>query len=537
MRTPLLVLSVAFALLPALAPVLSAAEPPTLELRLDDAIATALGKNVDLRVERENVVIADANVERARGAYDPSFRLDARYRDRTDPVNSILSGAPAGEVGPTTSGFLLAGSLAQLLPTGATLSLASSVGRDVSNSVFGLLSPSYATSVGVELRQPLLQNRSIDAARRVLRVARIDRERSGANLARAVAETVAAVEKAYWTLTAARKEVEARASAVALADDQRTDVKARFEAGVLSEADLAAPAAELERRKGDLYGAEEAATRAENALKSFLAADPADALWRGRIVPLDTASPPAAVSGDADTERALATADAERPEIAEARARVSRAAVDEEAARSRLLPQLDLVGAYAARGLSGSKNPGATNLLPVPVVVPEALDGGLGRSYGTLVDNRFPDASIGLSLGIPIGNRAAKGDLAVARSARLQAESAVVLARHRVAVEVLNALAALRSAAARFEAARAGREAAETLLHSENERFAAGTTTPFFVLTRQNDLTQARIAEVAALADQRKALVELARAKGTILAERNVRIEEKKPAPPAGGSR
>jgi len=536
MRIACLVLSSVFALAPHL---VIAAEPTSLELGLDEAIARALGKNLDLRVERENVVVADANVDRAKGAYDPSLHLDARYRDRTDPVNSILSGAPAGEVGPNTSGFLLTGGLSQLLPTGGTVSLSSSLSRETTDNVFGLLSPAYMTSLGLELRQPLLQNRSVDAARRGLRVARIDRDRSTASLTRAVSETVAAVEKAYWTLVAARREVEARTSAVTLADEQKTDVRSRFEGGVLSEADLAAPTAELERRRGELFVAEEAATRAENALKGLLGGDPSDPVWVSRLVPVD---PPTAAAGAAtdvavDSAAAVADADASRPEIAEASARIARSAIDEEVARSRVLPQLDLVGAYTGRGLAGSKNPGVSAPFPVSINVPPALDGGLGRSYGTLFDNRFPDASIGLSLGIPIGNRAARSDAVIARSARVQAEAGLAQVRQRVEVEVLNAVAALRSAAQRVEAARAGREAAETLLRAENDRFAAGTTTPFFVLTRQNDLTLARIAEVAALTDHRKARSELARAKGTILQERNIRIEDHRPASPAGGSR
>mgnify|MGYP001768327053 FL=1 len=86
--------------------------------------------------------------------------------------------------------------------------------------------------------------------------------------------------------------------------------------------------------------------------------------------------------------------------------------------------------------------------------------------------------------------------------------------------------------------ARAGRAAAETQLRAEEERFDAGLSTSFFVLTRQNDLTQARLAETAALADLRKAGVEWSRAAGTLLGERRIETENDEPAtPPAGGTR
>lgn len=511
-------------------------EPPVLSLTLAEARARALLRNPEIRFERESLAIAGSAVERGKGPYDLTLRADARYRDRTDPVNSLLSGAPSGEVGPSTYGVLGSVSLVQLLPTGGTVSLSSSVARERTNSTFGLLTPSYTTSLGLEVRQPLLANRAIDPARRGLRIARIDRDRSAASLARVASDTVAAVERAYWTLVAARSEVEARTSAVALAERQRDDVASRIEAGVLSEADAAAPLAELERRKGELLGAREARSRAENALRALLTDDPGDPIWESSVLPADSPEPPA--PAPVDLPAALAQAAKERPEVAEAAARLDRVAIEEKAAKDRVLPQLDVVAGYTARGLAGSQNPGAQAPFPVPVTVPERLDGSLGRSVGTLFEGRFPDASIGLSFALPVGNRAARAEAAMAASYREQAVIGMAATRQRVELEVRNAAVALATAVQRVEAARATRAAAETLLMAESERFDAGVTTSFFVLTRQNDLTAARIAETAALTDSRKALVEWSRARGALLAEREIRIEDDAPATtPAGGSR
>lgn len=512
------------------------AVPADLPLTLEEARARALARNPEMRIERASLGIADSSVERAKGSYDLSLRADARYRDRTDPVNSILSGAPSGEVGPSTYGGLGNVSLSKLLPTGGTVALSSSVGREQTNNTFGLLTPSYTTSLGLEVRQPLLANRAIDPARRGLSIARIDRSRSVASLARVASETVAAVERAYWTLAAAGSDVEARTSAVALAERQRDDVTARIEAGTQSEADAAAPLAELERRKGELLAAKEARARAENGLKALLTDDPADPIWEARVAPGDL--PEAAPEPPHDLEAALAEARTQRPEVAEAAARLERIAVDEKAARNRVLPQLDLVAGLTARGLAGSENPGAVSPAAGPINVPPELVGSLGRSYETLFEGRFPDASIGLAFVLPVGNRVAKADAAIAASQREQASVAAGATRLRVEVEVRNAAVARETARQRVEAARASRRAAETLLLAESERFDAGVTTSFFVLTRQNDLTAARIAETAALADSHKALVEWARARGALLRERGIRIEDDAPAPkPAGGPR
>ena len=503
---------------------------PQLRLTLAEARAFALERNVELRVEREAAAISEAGELRAKGAWDPFLRVDARARERTDPVNSVLSGAPAGELAPTYRSAGLSLGVVQLLPTGGSLSLTSSLAREKTDSVFATLSPAWTSSLGLEIRQPLLRNRATDPARSALRIARIDRGRSAASLRRVASDTVAAVERAYWALVAARQSVEARASSVALAERQQEDVSARVEAGTLSESDLASPLAEVERRKGELLASREAAARAENALKALLLGDPADPAWTSRLVPADDAEPSPTPAARLAPD--VVAAEERRPEVAEAAARLDRLAVEAEAARDRVRPQLDFVAGYTGRGLAGDLNDGVAPPFPSgPVEFPEALDGGTGRSLGTIGEGRFPDASVGLSFALPLGNRAARAESRQLRSSRLQAELALLRARQQVGVEVRNAAFAEGTAEQRVAAARAARRAAETQLLAEEERFAAGLTTTYFVLTRQNDLTQALLAETQALADLRTARVERARAEGTLLADRRILLHETEPAP------
>lgn len=526
-------------LVAALASGLAAGAPsaPETSLSLDQARALALEKNVELRVEREGAAAAEAGELRAKGAYAPVLRADARWRERTDPVNSLLSGAPSGELAPTSSSVGASLGLVQLLSTGGTVTLSSSVYRDRTDGVFAVLSPSWATSFGVELRQPLLRSLRTDAARLGLRVARIDRDRSAASVRQVASETVAAVERAYWALVAARSDVAARRSAVELAERQRVDVEARVEAGTLSESDVAAPVAEVERRKGELLASLETEARAENGLKSLVLADPADPLWTSVLLPSDADGDDRAPAEAPVPD--VARAAERRPEVAMAAARLEQLAAEHDAATDRVRPQLDLVAGYSGRGLAGERNPGASPPFPVgDVAVPAALDGGLGRSLGTIGEGRFPDASVGLAFSLPLGNRSARADAARTRSARAQAELALLRTRQQVGVEVRNAVVALETAGQRLAAARASGAAAETLLRAEEERFSAGLTTSFFVLTRQNDLTQARVAETQALADLRRARVEYARATGTLLAERQIHVDETGPGSgPAGGPR
>jgi outer membrane protein TolC len=493
-------------------------------LSLEEATRLALARNHDVAFERQSFRIAAESLARSAGSYDPTLRLDGKWRKRTDPQNSIFLGAPAGEDAPTVESLGLQAGLQQLFATGGTVSLSASLSRETTNGLYSPISPSYPLLLGVDLRQPLLQNRSIDPARRAIHVARIDRDRSAASLKRSVTETVASVERAYWTLVAAQRDVTVQGGAVALAGEQLLDTRARIEAGTLPESDLAQPRAELERRKGELLNATESSQRAENQLKSLIAGGDTDPVWDESLVAAD---PPEAPVFPVDLPSALRQAATLRPELQEAALRVTRQEVEVESARDRVRPQLDLIAGYSRRGLAGGTNPDATNpFAPGAVTIPPQFEGSVGRSWGTVTENRFPDASVGLSLTVPVGNRAALADRAIAEAEREQARISLAQAAERVAVEVRNAAVSLRTAVQRIEAARAGREAAETQLMAEKERFSVGLSTNFFVLTRQNDLARAMLTETAALTDYRKAAAELARAVGSLLDDRKISVTE-----------
>jgi outer membrane protein TolC len=507
-------------------------------ISLAESVDRALDRNHEIAVQREAVGVAAANLRRADGSYDPEFRLDFQWRDQTEAINFIFSGAPPGSPGPHSEGVLGQAAISELLPTGGTITLGTTIARDVTDNIFTLLTPSYSTFVGIDLVQPLLQNREIDPQRRVIQVAQLERDRSISTLRAAVADAVALVERAYWSLVAAERDVLVRGESVRLAEVQESDTRARIQAGDLSESDLAVPQAEVERRRVDLYAAREAAQRAGLELKTLILDDPADPLWDDTLRPTD--SPETAIQR-IDLPAELAGAPSRRPEVAEAEAELARRDVDSRAARNRILPRLDLVASYGRYGLAGTVNPNLATFPEFPVVIPPEIVGGLGRSYGTIGDNDFPDATVGFSFSLPIGNRSAKADAAAAEAERRQAAILLSQKKQKVGVEVRAAALAVETAAQSIEAARAGLRAARVQLEAENVRFAAGLTSNFFVLTRQNELAEAARTETAALTNYRKALADYARASGTLLEQRHIEFagdgSPTSAAPATGGSR
>jgi len=499
----------------------SAGEP--LDLTLDEAIARSLEKSEGIVIERAGRDAAVAAMDGAHGAYDPLLGVSAGYGRSVAPVNSSFSGAPEGEPAPTNEQLDGAASLSQLLRTGGEVTVRTASSRAETNGAFGLLSPAYGSQVGLEFRQPLLRDRSVDAARLTLRVSAADRDRAVASLRREVRDTVAAVEAAYWRLRAVHRVVEVGEETVRLAEEQLEQTRLRIESGVAPEAEISQPLAELERRRGDLLAAHEAVSRAESTLKFLILGDDEGDLWSRPVTLRDEAEvTPEGVDVVAEMERALAT----RAELDAAEAIVERRRAEAAFAADRTRPSLDLVLSYDRYGLTGSQNPVASSIPGLEGEVPPEFEGGWGSSFGALADGDFDDRRIALELGLPIGNRTARANVEIARAAERQAAADLTRFRKVIRTEVLDATATLETARGRIEAARAAREAAEVQLSSERDRYDAGLSTNFLVLTRQNDLAGARLSEIEALTDYLTARAELARATGSLLAKHGIEVEE-----------
>ncbi len=492
-------------------------------LALDEAIRFALEKNEDIFIARESAASSKALASGARGVYNPLFELQGFWRETKQPVNSAFSGAPAGEGAPTVESLDGSAMVSQYLPTGATLFARALSGRGETNGTYDLLSPAYQTRVGVELRQPLLRDFAMDAERVSIRVADAEDKRSAAELRVEVTDTVAEVERAYWDLAAARAAVRVGEEAVRLAEEQLAETQARVDAGAAPETEISQPRAELERRRGELLEVHEIASRADTALKLLMLSDGDTALWEASFVP-EVDRDPEILTPDrgVEMERALAS----RPELEVARAVIERRAAERKFSHSATRPQLDAFVSYDRFGISGSGNPNATDAQGNPVVVPDTYDGDWGRSWSMLGDEDFDDVRAGLVFSFPLGNDAAQGADAAAKHAQRQAEAEMTFVRKSVRADVLNAIAALETAGQRIEAARAGSEAAEIQLSAERDRYDAGMSTNFLVLTRQNDLSSARLDEISANLDYRVARTELARATGSLLQQRGVAVDE-----------
>jgi outer membrane protein TolC len=216
-----------------------------------------------------------------------------------------------------------------------------------------------------------------------------------------------------------------------------------------------------------------------------------------------------------------------RPDLAQARLQLENSQISLKGSKNAVLPSLDLRASLQENALVGDPNRFTTSSLGTVAIQPEPFFlGSYGDALGQLFHHNFPDYGVGVSLNVPLANRAARADVARDQLQVRQQQIRLRQLEKEVWLEVQNALIAVQQARETYKSAQQERILQEQTVESENERLEVGATTNYQVIQYQRDLAQARSAEISAASDYFKARIALERAAGTILTDNGVILSE-----------
>src|SRR5439155_22797858 len=156
-----------------------------------------------------------------------------------------------------------------------------------------------------------------------------------------------------------------------------------------------------------------------------------------------------------------------QPEMKQIQLELEYKKIDYEYTKNQLLPTVDLIAAYTQTGVAGTR--AATNNFfgGANTTVNPDLIGGLGTAFGQVFTYNYTGYSAGISVQIPLRNRAAQGDNARAATEKRISENRLTAQAQQIALEVRNALTQLDMNKARIEAATTARELSERRLEAE----------------------------------------------------------------------
>ena len=486
-----------------------------IDLSLDEAIALALERNLDIAVERLNPQLMDLQIAQVNAAYQPTLATSFTNSSRTNPSSSQLDGGQA--VVQDTQ--IVDTSISQAVPWGGgNFQVSWNNNRSESNNFFSSFNPSYRSTFQTSYTQPLLRGFSIDSTRQQLQVTAIDRELSDVDLRATITNTLADVRSTYWDFVFATQSLQVQQQSLALAEQLIRDNRARVEIGTMAPIDIVQSQSEAAARRQALAQAEQTLQTAQLALKRLIVGSIEDDAWQAGLNPSDR---PTYDPRPIDIETALRTALDQRPDLVRSRRQLDIDDINVRALRNETLPALDLVASYQLQGQGG------TQLLRSQQVggfVTTRIPGGFGDALDQLGSANFPVWSVQLQLSYPLGRSATDASYARARLEVRKTQARLRQVELQVATEVTSAAVQIESIVKRIDAARAARELAEQQLEAEESKFEVGMSTNYFVLQAQRDLTNAQNSELQALLDYRKALVEFDRVQGTTLPRAGITV-------------
>ncbi|HWQ56158.1 MAG TPA: TolC family protein [Bryobacteraceae bacterium] len=514
-------------------------------LTLGEAIEMAAANNLDVEIERTNRASAYRGIQAAQGAFDPVLQFQPGILSRTSPASSMLQG-PGGSV--TDHSYANRLGFRQKLPwTGTSFSVSFDTNRQSTSNPFVSLNPYVTSGLMFSFTQPLLRNSTIDRERAELKIRRKQADLSVTALKLRLIDIVTRVEDAYWALVAARQDVQVKADAMRLADEQRARSERMIKAGVLAEVELAAAHAELERRRDTYFASIAALTEAENALKMLLAPSRTAEIWNDQLIP--TQDRTTDLPSIYDLPESIAKAVAQRPELESVDAQKEMNAVETRLNSSLTKPALDLIASYGTSGLGGTalttSNPFssstaliadrvntlslAAGLDPIAISssggLPQFLVGGYNTSLSNLFSTRFQTLQVGISFDLNLRNRSAEAALAQSKIAGRRLNLVRDQLEQAVQVQVRNSLQSIETSRQRVRAAEASVRAAKEKLDSETRLFENGETTNFLVLTRQNEYLDSQLRLIVGQLDLNRAMSRYEQAVGSTLERRQIEVK------------
>ncbi len=548
-----------------------------LMLSMDDAIALALENNLDIAISRYNLNIADTDILRADAgqsilgvnagvvqntpgggtgglsgtvgsgvggtsigsagagtgtnglvsstlgmgstitSFDPVLSGTLQF-DHDTVLSSSSFGTPISEQNSGTESF----NYLQGFTWGTNLSVGFDNSKISSDNPFTYLSPNLTSGFQARVTQHLLQGFGFAPNTRYIRIAKNNREITDVGFRLQIITTVDQIENMYWDLVYAFEDVKVQQEAVAFANKTLSDTKKQVQFGTLPPIQVVSSENTVATDQQALILAQTNLELQELLMKNALTRDlEAANLGDTEVIPTSTMQLP-------DQEPVTPTHDliesalAHRAELAESRIDLTNREISNKAIRNALLPTLDAFAYYGGNGLGGTLNP--ANICPAPPATqlgchqPNSVAPvSFGSELGDLVDSTAPDKGVGLTLNIPIRNRAAQATQVRGLLEYRQAQMRLQQIENQIRIEVRNAQFSLAQNRAAVKAAQVAQEFAHQTLDSEQKKLTAGVSNPTAVLQDQAGYTSAQSNLVSAMAAYEKARVELDRATGLLL--------------------
>lgn len=488
MQNKQIVSTFALLLLPAIASgqdVANRVSDTTLSLTVRDCLILMLENNGSITVEEYGPDIVGTFIAREESIFDPAVQADYNTSESRGQRTSGVSGFREVESQNKDASL----SIRKKFPVGVEVDAGLEFERRSSN-VFRKL---YSTRLGATLTMPVLEGYGTQVNLVGIRQAETDVEISRYELRGFVNALAAEVEETYWNIQLAREELKIQNASLHLAQQQFSETKDRIDVGALGEIELAAAEGEVAMRESTVIDAQSSLQKTKLYLLQALNPQ-VDNPWSLEV---ELLNPPEMDHPEklGSVEQRLGVALEKRPDLRQAQLEIEKSGVALVRTRNGLLPRLDFFLTLGRTGYARS----------------------FDETFTTSARDDNFDAAGGFLFQIPLRNRVDRSRHKRAVLSQERAQSALANFTHLVELDVRIAFLEVERSTRQIDMTERASKLQEAAYQAELEKFKVGKSTSLLVLIAQRDLVQARLNEVRAQIEERKALADLHFAEGTTL--------------------
>ncbi len=469
--------------------------PEQVRLTLAECLRRTLENNYQIKSDGYAPAISTAQVVQAEAAFDVAFFANISRNNTDQPTPSALLASE-------TDTTIVAGGIRKMLVTGATVTLTQQMVRmDNPGFTFQTLNPSWTHNFIAELRQPLMRSFGIDFNRAQINIRKNERDINRETLRATIIEVLTNAEQAYWNLVGARRNVVINAELLAQANQTYKQLKAREGFDVYPSL-IHRSEANVKQREFNFIDVKNQVRNAEDQILNFMNDDEFPLSGDFEIVPVDV---PTVVEVIRDRFDSVETALERRPEIIQARRSVDIAGLNLGIAKNQALPTLDVIYRMTMNGLGPSSD----------------------RAFDQMTGANFIDQFVGLEFAWNFGERAERAGI---RVAAFQQSQAVLSYKGALDSIITDCKVALRNIETNYEqldpSYKGVISAAENLRSLQERQETKSPAELDTVLGAQTQLATSRQALLSAMINYNNGIVDVERAKGTLLEYNNVVLAE-----------
>jgi outer membrane protein len=496
------------------APKLQVAQPPqrpagatptsTLRLTGDEAVKLALENNLGIQTERLNPQLQTLALSRSLSAFTPElFGSTTKLSDSSPPTDFLSQGVAVTSTGRVSGN----GGVRQNVPwLGGRYSIGLSGLRFTSNAPRTPFSPQLGSDLDLGYTQPLLRGLKIDSFRQTILQTRKQLEIADVQLAQRITATSRTVRNAYYNLILARTAAEVATGSLDLARQLLRNNERRVEVGSMAPIELIEAEAEVARQEEAVIVRQGQIQAAEDNLRLLILNPSQPDYWTTRLEPGDQ---PTMTESPVDVEAAIKNALANRTDIIQQRKQLESVDLDIKFNQNQKLPAVDVTAAYGLTGVGGTQyryGPDPGDGTPPQVISSSQRD--FRDVLRDVFGNEFRSWSFQVNVSYPLGTSQADAALASSRMERQQGQLQMRQLELAVVAQVREAARDISTTLERVRATQKARELMQRRLDADNKRLAVGLADTFRIFLAQRDLDNAKQAELQALIDYNRALID-----------------------------